>query len=114
MVKSTCAKLHAIIIILLKRPILNRTNCLFAPEIIIPRAGACPQTRRKNDIESSNPNGKDSVDGNNNRNKLLNYKQISMIGTHNVRTLRKDTKRSELVENFNRCKLSVLSSSITR
>jgi len=51
---------------------------------------------------------RDSVDGYNHRNKLLNYKQISMIGTHNVRTLRKDTKRSELVENFNRCKLSVL------
>ena len=85
----------------------NRTR-VKAPAFTIPDVRACPQYKRDNDIVPSNPKGRGAVDGNNGRKNLMNYKKYSLIGTYNVRTLRKDEKRCEFAENFKRSKISVL------
>ena len=85
----------------------NRTR-VKAPAFTIPDVRACPKFKRNDDIVPSNSKEKGAVDGNNGRKNLMNYKNYSLIGTYNVRTLRKDEKRSELAENFKRSKLSVL------
>ena len=85
----------------------NRTR-VKAPALSFPDVKACPPAGRKNDVVPPNLPGRGITDGNNCWKNIFNFKQYSLIGTLNVRTLRKDGHISELVDNFVKSNLTVL------
>jgi len=75
------------------------------PDTTTPDVKVC---LKRNDDTSSNPTGRDISDNVNKGNKLMNCKKQIQIRTFNARTLRKDDKRRQLTNNFNKCNLDIL------
>ena len=73
-----------------------------------PEDSECCTTATTDDGASLNPNGRVAPDIRIGRNRLLQCKQLTNIGTFNVRTLRAPGKLDELSNNFTRCNLDVL------
>ena len=61
-----------------------------------------------NDDVSLNPQGREESDSSNQRDRILNCRHHTNVATMNVRTIRTDSKRSELANNCNKHKIAIL------
>ena len=84
----------------------NKAPGVKAPDSVL--KGTAGPIVGNNDDLSLNPQGRERSDSGNRRDKLLSCRHHLNVATMNVRTIKKDSKRQELVHNCDKYNVSIL------